>query len=90
MAQEEGRKQKYAFGLPGGEPILMAGILFPSERGQQLVTLTTSPTEQAAQYHSRMPLLVSPNDVDFWFNSAPEELDPILRTPELNLLIDAA
>ncbi|MCH1926806.1 SOS response-associated peptidase [Shewanella sp. C32] len=87
--QEEGHKQKYAFGLPSGEPVLMAGILFPSERGQQLVTLTTAPTEQAAQYHSRMPLLVSPNDVDFWFNFAPEALDPLLHAPELNLQIDA-
>jgi putative SOS response-associated peptidase YedK len=57
--EKAGHKQKYAFALHSREPILMAGIVFPSYDGPpKLVTLTTKPTAQAAKYHNRMPLLI--------------------------------
>ncbi|MFB2682814.1 SOS response-associated peptidase [Shewanella mangrovisoli] len=75
------RKQKYLFSNPDDQPLYMAGIFYPFDDGAQLVTLTTSPTEQCRAYHSRMPLLIDQADIGFWFQSAPTMLDALLRHP---------
>lgn len=78
------RKQKYLFSRADEQPLYMAGILFLNDATSQLVTLTTSPTEQCAAYHSRMPLLIEPTDLDFWLHSEPAMLTPLLSHPYLN------
>lgn len=66
-------KQKYYFTHSSGEPLYIAGIWFPAveeESSPALVTLTTEPTVLCAQYHNRMPQLIWPEEVTFWFGSA--------------------
>ncbi|MCH4295576.1 SOS response-associated peptidase [Shewanella sp. 3B26] len=88
---EAGTKHKYAFSHPAGEPLLMAGIYYPSyyeQTAPQLVPLTTAPTQQCAEYHNRMPLLVPLDAVGYWFNSVSENLDVLLHSPSLPFLIN--
>ncbi|QYJ80466.1 SOS response-associated peptidase [Shewanella acanthi] len=75
------KKQKYLFSEQNDAPLYMAGILYEFTDVFQVVTLTTKPTEQCAQYHSRMPLLIPPNDMDFWLRSSINELEPLLMPP---------
>jgi len=75
---EAGKKVKYAFSHENNEPLFMAGILYHPE-APQLVTLTTAPSPQCAQYHKRMPVLISPNDFDYWFNAKLSELKPLMQ-----------
>ena len=63
------RKQKYLFQASNQKPILMAGIWFEQEDTPQLVTLTTRPNSKCAEYHRRMPVIINPEEVDYWFNS---------------------
>ena len=63
------KKTKYQFNSSDKNILYMAGIYFPSEDNPQLVTLTTSPTEDYLNYHHRMPLLLSESDIEAWLNS---------------------
>lgn len=88
---EGGCKHMYAFSHPAGEPMLMAGIYYPcheQDKPPQLVTLTTAPTEQCAEFHNRMPLLIPVDAVGYWFHSPPENLDVLLHSPSLPFLIN--
>ncbi|MDG5899450.1 SOS response-associated peptidase [Shewanella xiamenensis] len=76
------RKQKYLFSRADEQPLYMAGILFPSNDGAQLVTLTTAPTVQCSQYHNRMPLLIASSDLNFWYKSDSIQLESLLHHPE--------
>jgi len=78
---EEGKKVKYLFEHANKMPLYMAGILFQHEY-TELVTLTTKPNDKCNQYHKRMPALVLAKDKDYWFNSSPEELKPLLQHVE--------
>ena len=78
---ENGKKVKYFFEHANKMPLYMAGILFQHEH-TELVTLTTQPNEKCAQYHKRMPALVLAKDKDYWFNSSPLELEPLLQHVE--------
>lgn len=63
------KKQKYHFQHSEGLPLLMAAIWYPSaaEGGsRQIVTLTTAPNSPCAEYHSRMPLLIEPEELAIW------------------------
>lgn len=75
---EEGKKVKYLFEHANDMPLYMAGILFQHEQ-TELVTLTTQPNEICSQYHKRMPALIFARDKDYWFNSSPSELLPLLK-----------
>jgi putative SOS response-associated peptidase YedK len=84
---EAGKKQKYLFSHQAQQPFYMAGILFnhlPSQT--QLVTLTTSPNEKCAQYHKRMPVLISPEHIDYWFNSEAAKLTPLMHAIDSKLI----
>jgi len=68
-------KQKYLFNNEDGSPLYMAGIFYPqADTPPELVTLTTKPTEQCAQYHHRMPLLIPVQGVEGWLRLPVEEL----------------
>lgn len=75
------RKQKYLFTPESSSFFLMAGFYYPklgNEPGQ-LVTLTTAPNEKCAQYHHRMPVLIDPKDITYWFSSNADEVAPLLN-----------
>lgn len=74
---EEGKKVKYYFEHADKEPLYMAGILFPSEQ-KELVTLTTSLNPKCSEYHKRMPAIVLPENVDYWFGSNTKHLQPVM------------
>ncbi|MFC0445511.1 SOS response-associated peptidase [Pseudidiomarina halophila] len=79
----QSKKTKYLFTHPDEQPFYMAGLYFPMTDGEnRLVTLTTAPTPQCLEYHHRMPLLVRPNEVNYWLTSNAEALDPLLQAPE--------
>ncbi|AYV11542.1 MULTISPECIES: SOS response-associated peptidase [Shewanella] len=88
--QEDPGKVRYLFSAEDRQPLLMAGIYYPSEltgEASQLVTLTTAPTPQCAEYHNRMPLLIPLDAVRYWFNSEPGQLDALLHATAKQLLI---
>lgn len=88
---EDGTKQKYHFQAANKQPIFMGGIVFKSDTGPRLVTLTTAPTAQCADYHDRMPFLLEPEALDFWLNSPIEQLMAVTTHPaRTDLTIDAA
>ena len=89
----ESHKQKYYFSRSGREPLYMAGIWFPAveeESSPALVTLTTQPTTLCAQYHNRMPQLIWPEEVTFWFGSAQGLTDPWPIDIDSDLAVDKA
>lgn len=77
---EKGKKQKYLFSNSNDEPFLMAGIWYQTvNETPQLVTLTTTPNEKCAEYHKRMPVMVLPQNAEYWFNSSVDKLSPIFE-----------
>jgi putative SOS response-associated peptidase YedK len=90
--REEGKKQKqkYLFSHDAAEPLYMAGIFYPNAEFAQLVILTTEPTEKCKAYHNRMPLLISPFEMDFWLQTEAVMLEALLCHPEnINIAIHA-
>jgi putative SOS response-associated peptidase YedK len=73
------RKQKYLFSHAQGEPLYMAGMLFPSDEGCQLVTLTTLATQDCQAYHHRMPLLIDASEIPYWLRNEPNQLTHLLK-----------
>jgi putative SOS response-associated peptidase YedK len=62
-----------------GSPLYLTGIYYPqAEASPELVTLTTKPTEQCAQYHHRTPLLTPDTVVEDWLRLPAEELRGLL------------
>lgn len=77
------RKTKYRFAEANEQPLYMAGIYYPySDHPTQIVTLTTEPTAQCAEFHHRMPLLIRPSEITFWLHSDVNALAPLLTAPE--------
>ncbi|WP_375753770.1 SOS response-associated peptidase [Vibrio sp. HN007] len=58
----DGTKKKYLISDPEHKPLFMAGIAL----GDKLVTLTTKPNKQYAEYHHRMPLLIPGDALQLW------------------------
>tara|TARA_B100000745_G_scaffold174650_1_gene114400 strand:+ start:4086 stop:4667 length:582 start_codon:yes stop_codon:yes gene_type:complete len=78
-----GSKQKYLFRPSQGEGFLMAGLYFPPpandpSQPSQFVTLTIHPNPDYARYHHRMPLLILPENLDYWMHSDVDRLAPLL------------
>lgn len=86
----QGKKHKFQFTADAATPLLMAGIYYQAKGGDKplLVTLTTKPTEQCAQYHSRMPLLIADNSINEWFSADIQLVAPLLTTNSNNFLIN--
>jgi putative SOS response-associated peptidase YedK len=80
-------KQPYAFTLANGEPFAFAGLWdrWKDPAGgtlESFTIITTTPNELTATVHDRMPVILRPQDYDFW-------LTPTLPTdpnPHLELL----
>lgn len=73
------RKQKYYFANASSTPLLMAGIWVENDTIANLVTLTTAPNTICSEYHKRMPVLIKPEDVDYWFHSSADGLQPLMQ-----------
>ncbi|HFQ5311454.1 TPA: SOS response-associated peptidase [Vibrio vulnificus] len=62
----QGKKVKYLFSQGASKALFMAGIA--AENGTKLITLTTKPTPQCAEYHHRMPLLITQDSLLTWLS----------------------
>ncbi|MBY8300496.1 SOS response-associated peptidase [Vibrio fluvialis] len=74
--EEKGKKVKYLFSQGKSDVLYMAGIAL--EGGSKLVTLTTKPNEQCAEYHHRMPLLIAQDSLSTWLSGEPEKVFKLL------------
>lgn len=83
--EEAGTKKKYLFSHFDNAPLYMAGIWFPGDK-PRLVTLTTSANEKCSAYHRRMPALILPENIDYWFRSPPAQLAPVLAPVSQDLI----
>jgi putative SOS response-associated peptidase YedK len=54
----------------------MAGIAL--NRGTELVTLTTKPNPQCADFHHRMPLLLSETSIINWLTGTADQANELL------------
>ena len=58
----------------------MTGILYQTlNEIHRLVTLTTAPNFKCGQYHKRMPVMILPENVEFWFQSQSDQLLPLFK-----------
>jgi putative SOS response-associated peptidase YedK len=84
---EKGKKQKYLFSNSNDEPFLMAAVWYQAATGiSNLVTLTTTPNEKCGEYHKRMPVLVLPQNVEYWFQSLVEQLSPLFEAIDESII----
>lgn len=77
-------KEKFRFTAPEGRLLYLAGIwnLFPNEGAPNRFTiLTTAANSSMLPYHSRMPVLLQPNELELWLNGAIRN-EVLARTPE--------
>lgn len=78
-----GSKEKFLFRNPDSSPLYIAGVIVNSNN---LVTLTTKPNSQCAQYHHRMPFLVPEIGIYQWLTAAEEEARNYLLIPHQPLI----
>ncbi|WCP69342.1 SOS response-associated peptidase family protein [Vibrio tubiashii] len=75
--EEQGRKVRYLFEQPNKGALYMAAIAL--ENNSKVVTLTTKPNSQCAQYHHRMPLMIDANHVLNWVTGTAEQAHALLN-----------
>ena len=63
------RKEKYAFTLPDGEMLYMAGIYSPSG---QFAILTRDAAPMLAAIHDRMPVIIPKPLTEIWLRESPD------------------
>lgn len=85
----DGTKTKYLFERADRLPIYMAGIYYPENESNKLVTLTTEPTQQCVHYHHRMPLLITEENVEDWLALKTDKLGGLLVSPDIEFSIVA-
>ena len=65
----------------------MAGIWYQAvNETPQIVTLTTSPNKKCSQYHKRMPVLILPQNAEYWFKSPVEQLSPMFEAIDESII----
>lgn len=73
--------QCYRFSSEEDPGVLLAGIWFPAEQGNDLLVLSTRSTAMYAEYQSRMPLLLPPTKLRDWIDALPEQLEALMQPP---------
>ena len=80
------KEQCYSFTHADGFPVLIAGMWFEQPTGASLITLTTNALGRCGEIHSRMPLLIEPDDADLWLNGQATEITPMLAAQRKNYI----
>ena len=62
-------KRPYRFAMPGGAPVLLAGVW----QDDRFSVVTTEPNAWVSPVHARMPLVLRPAEVPLWLWGAREE-----------------
>jgi putative SOS response-associated peptidase YedK len=63
-------KTKYLFRLPETKMVYLAGFYGLYAGINQYVILTTAPNSSIAEYHDRMPLILTPEQISDWLKEA--------------------
>lgn len=66
----DSRRRKYLFTLPSREPIFMAGLYAPFGKENCFTILTTEANESMREIHSRMPLVLTQEQLVPWMTDA--------------------
>ncbi len=86
-------KQPFAFTLASGQPFAFAGLWdrWKDPAGgvlESFTILTTTPNQLTATAHSRMPVILRPQDYDLWLSQSPgEKASPPAPNLELQALL---
>lgn len=80
-----GSKVKYSFTHADNQPFYMGGILYNPEK-PQLVTLTTQPNKICEEIHKRMPVIIEPHNINYWFNANADELPPLMSAIDSQII----
>lgn len=77
-------KTPYFIHMKDRKPFAFAGLWdeWHSPDGDNVRTctiITTDPNELMSSLHNRMPVIVHPNDFDFWLDPAPQTPDKLVR-----------
>jgi putative SOS response-associated peptidase YedK len=76
-----------------GQPIALAGLwdrwrsADKSETTETFTVVTTEPSEFAAQFHNRMPLVLEPDSWDLWMKGDPETAAALMKPANDDVLV---
>lgn len=76
-------KQPHFIRMRSGQPFAMAGLweTWREDEGSELLEscaiVTTSPNEKLARIHDRMPVILPPEQYDFWLDKRNEDLEAL-------------
>lgn len=85
--KEGSNKQKLYFSHKYQQPIYMADICYyQQDAPSKVVTLTTQPNQLCGQFHHRMPVLITPENITAWFNQNLDELQRLMLPLEQDIL----
>lgn len=89
MHQGKKATDKYLFKLSGEPMLYLAAIYTPFDVGNGLVEdrfaiLTTDANESMVDYHNRMPVYLSKDELEMWVND-PSCIDDVLKRPQPQL-----
>ena len=59
-------KEQVSFTMPQSKILYMAGIWQPTDKGKQFTILTTTPNDSVSLVHDRMPLVLTPEEIQPW------------------------
>jgi putative SOS response-associated peptidase YedK len=81
----KGDRTAHLFTRTDGKPIALGGLwdrwqsANKAERNETYTVVTTAPSEFAAQFHDRMPLVLEFKDLDRWLRDLPDEAAALMR-----------
>ena len=59
-------KEKISFTMPQSDILYMAGVWQPTEKESQFTIITTVPNSSVSSVHDRMPLVLTPEEIQPW------------------------
>ena len=85
--------QPHYFTRADGQPLALAGLWDrwrskdKSETKETFTIVTTEPSEFAAQFHNRMPLVLEPDTWDLWIKGEPDAAAALMKPANEDVLV---
>ena len=76
-------KRSYMFGIPGGQPLLMGGLV----RDGRFTVVTTQPNASVSPVHNRMPLVLSPDEARQWLWGSVDDVAALDNRERIELVV---
>jgi putative SOS response-associated peptidase YedK len=86
-------RQPHYFTRTDGNPIALAGLwdrwrnADKSETKETFTIITTAPSQFAAQWHDRMPLILEPETWDLWLKGDPDTASALMKAANEDVLV---